>query len=128
MNQGQKIIKLLATIFAIFLAIVIIGSIVSVVLFGLGVSSKLSTSTQTEDNSTRETYNSTEYFSDIESISIDATINDIILEQGDQFSVSLQNVNTNCNVYERNKVLYLEDTSHDGMNVFSWLANFLDGK
>jgi len=50
MNSGQKIIKIIATIFAVFLAVSIIGSIVGGIFFALNIDTKNKTSTTTKSD------------------------------------------------------------------------------
>lgn len=135
MSSGQKIIKILATIFAVFLAISIIGSIVAAIFFGLALDSHTDTHIETQlsddsenGGSTMETYNFSESYIGVTSLDIEATINNVILLPGDNFTVTMENVSTYCKVTQDEGELKIHDTSHSGRSFLSWIADALDGK
>ncbi|MDK2807327.1 MAG: hypothetical protein PWP24_56 [Clostridiales bacterium] len=155
MTPLQKIIKICATIFAAFLAITIIGSIVAAIFFGLGISSHKANSNLSvennefhynddengihinvngndsekgEDMSHYETYDFSETYTNVESFDIEASINSVTFVEGNAFTVTMKNVRTDCKVTNNGGVLTIHDTSHSGFSFLSWIGDVLDGK
>lgn len=76
-----------------------------------------------------QTYDFTETYKNVESLDIQASINDVILLEGTEFCVTMKDVSTKCKAYEKNGVLTVEDTSHySGHSFVSWVGDMLDGK
>ncbi|MFA9463562.1 MAG: DUF4097 family beta strand repeat-containing protein [Velocimicrobium sp.] len=162
MSPLQRIIKIIATIFAIFLAISIIGAIIGGIFFAMNINTKPNTSItsnsgldigddefhynddkhgihinvgdeedESDGNNTMsnyETYDFTQSYTNVESLDIEATINRVILSEGDEFRVNMKNVSTNCKVSEKSGVLSIKDSSHYGDSFLSWIGDLLDGK
>lgn len=152
MSSGQKIIKILATIFAVFLAVTIIGGIIGGIFFALNLDSKNhfiidsenvlndpidiqeNNSNNTQESSGDDTlgntnfYDFTQTYTNINSFDIEATINRVVLIEGNEFRVNMENVSTSCSVYEDHGVLTIEDTNHSGRSFLSWVGDLLDGK
>ncbi|MEG1457888.1 MAG: DUF4097 family beta strand repeat-containing protein [Acetivibrio sp.] len=148
MSHGQKIIKILATIFAIFLAVSIIGGIVGGIFGFLNLSTtnirtkshvEISQDSElvedefygneSEDSGTMnyKTYDFSKSYSAIRDIDIEATINHVILQTGDEFHVDMKNVSTKCKVTGDGGVLRVTDSTFSGRSFSSWIGDFLDG-
>lgn len=139
MNSGQRLIKLLATIFAIFLAISIIGAIIGGISLIFHISDAsysiksniteleegYSDSGKNDSSKTYEKHSFSKTYTNIDSFEIDASINDVTLIEGTEFRVTVKDVYTSCKVSENNGTLKVDDST--SRHFLSWLEDFLDG-
>lgn len=136
MNPGQKIIKVCATILAVFLAVSIIGSVLFGVFIALQSSSpdsspNIEISGNQKGKSSFHTYDFSHSFTGIDSLEIDSSIQNVIIQSGSEIRVDMEDVSTECTAYQDGSVLIIEDnTSNTKINgqFFNWVGDFLDGK
>lgn len=134
MNPGQKIIKVCATILAVFLAVSIIGSVLFGIFIALQASSpdsgpKIGNSGKQQEQSSYNTFDFSHSFTGIDSLEIDSTIQNIIIQSGSEIRVDMENVSTECTAYQDGSVLIIEDnTSNINGQFLNWMGDFLDGK
>lgn len=134
MSSGQKLIKICATVFAILLAVCIIGSILSGVFILFQIDSQANNSSiQTKGEgqiqSSDGTYhNFTQAYTGVDTLEIDATIHDIFIQPGKELRVDMENVKSTCSAKQNNSILEIEDTSNGHWrSIFTWFADALDG-
>lgn len=140
MNNLQKIIKTIATIFAVFLAVTIIGGIIASIYFALNLDDRSSRNNNSdyynEDYDEGDSKNMRDYdthnfdktYDNITSIKVDNAIDDVYFTSGDKFQVTLEDVSTKCTVSENNGTLEIKDRTRYGADsLFAWIEDFFDG-
>lgn len=103
MNSLQRTVKVIATGFAWFLAIVIIVGIVSA---GIAVINVLSN----KGDNRSETFYFQEYKDDIKKIQVENGIYNLEVMEGDEFLVEFKNVNENTTTKVKDDTLHVEQT------------------
>ena len=101
MNGIQKTIK----IFAVFLAVMIILSIIRIALFGLSFVTDFDFNIS--NNISGESF--TEVYQDVQKIDIDTSSSNIIIKVGDQFKVDASNVKSSFSSKLNNGTLKIKD-------------------
>jgi len=115
MNGLQKIIKILAICFAIFLIVNIVGGI----LFGMSI---LTNITSKEDKQTVQTFS--EIYKDVNKIDINSIGANLTIKAGDEFKVESNNIKNNFTSKIINGNLKIEEhKTWPWSNIWSWEDN-----
>lgn len=138
MTELQKIIKVFATIFAVFLSISIVGGILMAIFAILNVSSTSSVTDssssisseakQTSGSGTDAKVSYSQDFTDVDSIKLDCGINDVYIyadRSDNTVSVNLDHVSDHDKLELRNGRLYYEEGWTRGSG-FQWIMDFLN--
>lgn len=100
MNKIQKVIKTLA----ICLAILIIGNIISLIIYGLSWIPGLNQNTKNDDSITFE-----ESYHDIEEIELDIIASSITIKPGTEFKITATNMKNNFTSKRKKNTLKIEE-------------------
>ena len=102
MSSGQKVIKIVAIIFAIIIIVNILGALIFGASIFLGISKFTETTVNdaeeliTDNNNSSEVKaNFSEMYSNIDTIDIDINISNLVIKQGTEFKVEAFNVPNN---------------------------------